>query len=252
LEIKMFAPSNLQTSSRGKQRASTKDGYLEIEMNDSFGDLNSTWDVVMAWMSLAAIWQKLFPDWPVAIIGLRTIFTMKLFQHCGDSDKKMMVEYSNKFLKANSLRAANKQSPMDFERSKALAGSVCHGKGFEREAPATRLFNQQQQKQPQQQQQGPSSSQTSNSDRGGASGGRGRGGRGGGSVRPSGAGYGVTLADGTKVCNYWQTGTCKEQNLSACDRNGYKYKHVCAFIKTGGQVCGRADHKRPEHDPAKH
>ena len=66
----MFAPSNLAATSRGKQKASTKEGYLEIEMTDPYGDLGSTWDVVMAWLTLSAIWQKLFPDWPVAVIGL--------------------------------------------------------------------------------------------------------------------------------------------------------------------------------------
>ena len=95
IEIKMFAASNLTASSQGRQRASTKDGYLEVETTDSYGDLNTTWDVVMAWLTLSAIWQKLFPDWPVAIIRLRTIFTMKLFQHCRRDHKKMMIELPN-------------------------------------------------------------------------------------------------------------------------------------------------------------
>ena len=47
----MFALSNLTAASHGKQKASSKDGYLEIEMTDSFGDLNSTWDVVTAWVA---------------------------------------------------------------------------------------------------------------------------------------------------------------------------------------------------------
>ena len=138
----MFAVSNIATASQGKQKASTRDGYLEIEMSDSYGDLNSTWDVVMAWLTLQAIWQKLFPDWPVAVIGLRTIFTMKLFAHCGKDDKRMLVDYSNKFLKANALRAANRDAPMDFERSLNLAGNVCHQKGYEQEPPATRTVSQ--------------------------------------------------------------------------------------------------------------
>ena len=138
----MFAPSNLAASSHGKHKASSKDGYIEIEVADSFADLQSTWDVVMAWMRLSAIWQKLHPDWPVAIIGMTTIFTMKLFQHCGRDDQKLMVEYSNKYLKANALRAANKEPPMDFERSLNLAGNVCHQKGYEREPPASRSGSQ--------------------------------------------------------------------------------------------------------------
>ena len=65
-----------------------------------------------------------FPEWPVAVIALRTIFTMKLFQHFGKEDKKVLIKYSNKFLKANALRAANKETPMDFERSLKLAKNV--------------------------------------------------------------------------------------------------------------------------------
>ena len=59
LEIQMFAPSNLSTSNHGKQKATTKEGYLKIEVNDAYGDLRTTWDVVMPWLTLSAIWQKL-------------------------------------------------------------------------------------------------------------------------------------------------------------------------------------------------
>ena len=61
IEIKMFSPSNLPTTSHGRTKATTKDGYLEVEVNDAYGDLHTTWDVVMAWMTLSSIWQKLFP-----------------------------------------------------------------------------------------------------------------------------------------------------------------------------------------------
>ena len=133
LEIKMFAPSNLAATSSGKQRASNKEGYLEIETSDSFGDLNTTWDVVMAWLTLASIWQKLFPDWPVAVIGLKTCFKIKLFQPCGRKDKKLMLELGNKFLKANALRAANGEGLMSFKRNLNLTENVCHLKSYERE-----------------------------------------------------------------------------------------------------------------------
>ena len=43
IEIKMFAPSNLMAANQGKQKASSKDGYLEIEMPVAYGDLNHRW-----------------------------------------------------------------------------------------------------------------------------------------------------------------------------------------------------------------
>ena len=237
----MFSPSNLPTTSHGRTKATTKDGYLEVEVNDAYGDLHTTWDVVMAWMTLSSIWQKLFPDWPVAIIGLKTIFTMKLFQHCGREDKRTMIEYSNKFLKANASRAANKEPPMDFERSLNLAKNICHQRGFEREPPASRSVQ---------------SSQSSA--RGGAGGGASYRGRGSGNRGGTSGGYRavtpghVSLSTGEKVCQFWQNNTCKEQSQHSCTRNGQKYVHACAYIKTGGQVCGRKDHRKPEHDTTKH
>ena len=247
----MFAPSNLATTNNGRQRASTKDGYIEIETADAYGDLSTTWDVVMAWVTLQAIWQKLFPDWPVAVIGLKTIFSMRLFQHCGKDDKKLMIEYSNKLLKANALRAANKEAPMSFERSLNLAGNVCHAKGYEREPPAARSLTQNQQ----------GGSQNFSRGGGSTSSFRGRGGLSGGSSRGGAAGpvgsrqasvSVVSLANGQKVCNFWQTNACREQGLAFCTRNTGKFLHVCSYVKTGGQVCGRKDHKKSEHDPTKH
>ena len=235
----MFAPSNLATTN-SRTKATNKDGYLEIETNETYGDLNSTWDVVMAWMALSSVWQKLFPDWPVANIGMRTIFTMKLFAHCGKEDKRIMVDYSNKFLKANALRAANKEPPMDFSRSMNLAGNVCHQRGFEREPPAARSLQL-----------------THASGRGGGnstSSFRGRGSYRGGPAGPNRAATQshVTLPTGEKVCHYWQSATCKEQSNQSCTRNNVKYIHACSFIKPGGQVCGRKDHKKSEHDVTKH
>ena len=234
----MFAPSNLSAASLGKHKASNKDGYLEIEMSNSYGDLESTWDVVMAWMQLQAIWQKLFPDWPAAVIGLRIIFTMKLFMHCGKEDKKLMVEFSNKFLKANALRAANKEPPMDFSRGLNLAGNVCHQHGYEREPPATKsvTFNQQ------------AVSQTNSK---GTNNMKGRGGK-TFNIKKQTSDTSVPLHNGQKVCHYWQTGACREQGQAACTRNNSKYVHVCAFLKAGGQLCGRKDHQKSQHDPSKH
>ena len=76
----------MNTSALGRQKAFYKGWIPGVEMSDYYGDLTSTWDVIMAWLKFSAICQKLFPDWPVAIIILRTIFTIKLFQHRGRDD----------------------------------------------------------------------------------------------------------------------------------------------------------------------
>ena len=243
LEIKMFAANNMQVSAQGtKQRAvSGKDGYMEIEVTDSYGDLHTTWDVVMAWITLSAIWQKLHPHWPVATIGLKVIFAQKLFTHCGREDKKVMVEFSNKYLKASSARAAANKPPMSYEATVNVAGNVCKDRGYEREPPAWRAEPNN----------AASHGLVRGGDRGGGQSRGGRGGRGGANNTnpPSGV---QNLGNGSKTCGYWQTGTCFSQNQASCTRNGRTYMHVCAYVKTGGQVCGKSDHKKSEHDPSKH
>ena len=93
--------------------------------------------------------------------------------------------------------------------------------------------------------------------RGGGAGGngatRGRGGnaRGGASGRPSTISS-VNLPGGQRVCHFWQSNTCREQGQQYCTRKKPKYAHVCNYVKAGGQVCGRNDHKKQEHDPNKH
>ena len=136
----MFVPSNMQVlSQRRKQKAVTgKDGFMEIEMTDSYGDLHTTWDIVMAWVILSAVWQKLHPDWPVATIGLNVLFSQKLFTHCGKGNKRVMIEFRNKYLKANSARTAGKKPPMHYEAAFNLSGNVSKDRGYDREPPAWR------------------------------------------------------------------------------------------------------------------
>ena len=160
-----------------------------------------------------------------------------------------MVDFINKYPKANALRAANKEGPMHFDRGLNLAGKMCHQKGFEREPPASRSLSRNPQ----------ASSQTISCGGGSLGGnsyrGRGAGARGGaGSTsRPSSsAANSVTLSGGQKVCHFWQNNNCNNQNQAFCVRNSVKYLHVCAFIKQGGQVCGKKDHRKPEHDINKH
>ena len=117
IEIKMFSPTNLRTSATSqRQKAFTdKEGKLVVESDDIYGELETTSDVLLAWNTLDCIWQKIHPEWPVAKIGLRVCIAMKLFRHCENKAKDIMVTFSNRFLAGNSSRVANKQGPMSYE-----------------------------------------------------------------------------------------------------------------------------------------
>ena len=103
-----------------------------------YGDLESVQDVLLAWNTLAAIWQKIFPEWPAAQIAMRVILKMKMFSHCvnrnGSSDaKEVLIDFSNRFLTSNSQRAVSKKGPLSYERAKNIAGNVCVDRGHPRE-----------------------------------------------------------------------------------------------------------------------
>ena len=59
-----------------------KDGKLIVESDDIYSELETTTDIVQAWITLDCIWQTIHPEWPVAKIALRVAFNMKLFAHC--------------------------------------------------------------------------------------------------------------------------------------------------------------------------
>ena len=52
----------------------------------------------------------------MAKIAIRVILTMRLFAHCTYKAKDVMIGWSNRFLAANANRAANRNSPMSFEK----------------------------------------------------------------------------------------------------------------------------------------
>ena len=55
-----------------------------------------------------------------------------------------------------------------------------------------------------------------------------------------------------KVTEYYtQAGNCNHQDQKSCSRASGMLKHLCAYTKTGGQVCG-GDHTKADHDVAKH
>ena len=118
IEIKMFSPANLRSSATNKMHKAftNKEGKLVVEQNDVYEEIVNTTDVLMAWNTLDCLYQKLFPEWPTAKIAMRVLLTMKMFSHCGNKAKDVMVAYSNKYLAASASRAANRESPMDFER----------------------------------------------------------------------------------------------------------------------------------------
>ena len=130
LTIDMFCPGIKKAVNTKQKTCRTKDGELAVETSEVYGDLDSVQDVLIAWNTLAAIWQKIFPEWPAAQIALRVIFKMRMFSPCvnrsGVSEAKdVMIAFSNRFLTSNSQRAASKKGPLSYQRAKYLAGDVC-------------------------------------------------------------------------------------------------------------------------------
>ena len=231
----MFSPRNLRTSATNQQRQKAftdKEGKLVVESNEVYGELESTSDVIQAWNTLDFVWQKIHPEWPVAKIGIRVCFNMKLFSHCGNKAREVMVEFSNRLLASNSSRVANKRGPLTYEKAWNLAGSTCFNAGFDREPPATRS----------------SSGANYQSSRG-----TGRSGsRGGGVVRVSNEGrFNLKARDESQISYWYQSGTCHDQKDSFCMRKDGQLKHVCGYRKSSGIVC-EGKHTKTEHDVTKH
>jgi hypothetical protein len=59
---------------------------------------------------------QIHPEWPVAKIAIKVIIAMRLFAHCRGKAKDVMVNWSNRFLAANASRAANRDSPMSYDK----------------------------------------------------------------------------------------------------------------------------------------
>ena len=87
-----------------------------VEQDDVYEDVQSTDDVEMAWNTLDCVWQKLHPEWPVAKVAIRVLLTMRHFAHCRGKAKEVMVCFSNRYLAANANRAANRETPMAFDK----------------------------------------------------------------------------------------------------------------------------------------
>ena len=233
IEIKNFSPTNLRSSANSKkQTASYEEGKLVVESEDVYGELETVNDVVQAFVTLGCIWQKLHPHWPVANIGLKVCFSMKLFAHCEGEARKVMIEWANRFLQANANRAASKAGPMSYERAYNLAGSVCKDHEFPKEPPATKgraavvSSTVQPRIRPEQR-----SSKV-------------RGGQGGGSEAKK-THYGTVINSGLGICKFWNQGSCRTQTASSCTREGKEYKHLCD-VRKGAGFC-QGDHKRGDH-----
>ena len=250
IEIKMFSPNNLRsaTTSQRQKAFTDREGKLVVEADDVYGELETTWEVMLAWNTLDSVWSKIHPIWPVARIGIRVCIMMKHFAHCGSKAREVMVVFSNRYLASNARNVANRKGPMSAEKAWTLAGSVCANAGFSRE-PGARPSKPEVQ----------AASQSSGGSLGGSwgAGGRGGGGRGGhgaggrgrdsrGGGRPN---TGRRLQDGTVLCHFYNSSSCRTQG-DECLRQGIPNKHLCGFLKSSG-VCGMK-HSKMEHDVAKH
>ena len=125
LTIDMFSPGGKKAINTKTKACRTKDGELAVETSEVYGDLDNVTDVLIAWANLGAIWQRIFPWWPAAIIAMQVIFKMKMFAHCGEGAKKVMIKFSNKILTSNAQGAASKKGPLTFERALNVAGNTC-------------------------------------------------------------------------------------------------------------------------------
>ena len=235
IEIKNFSPTNLRSSANSKkQTASYEEGKLVVESEDVYGELETVYDVVQAFVTLGMIWQKLHPHWPVANIGLKVCFAMKLFGHCESEARKVMIEWANRYLQANANRAASKAGPMSYERAYNLAGSVCKDHEFPKEPPATKgraavastAVSASPRIRPE---------QRSSKMRGGQ----------GGSAEAKRTHFGSVLSSGLGLCKFWNLGSCRTQTASSCTREGKEYKHLCD-VRKGAGFC-QGDHKRGDH-----
>ena len=256
IEIKMFSPANLRASANNQRHKafSDKEGQLIVEQEDMFEDIGNAGDVMMAWTTLDCVWQKLHSEWPAAKIAMRVILTMRMFAHCGQKAKDIMVLFSNRFLTICASSAANREEPMDFERALSLARDVCYNGGFLREPPAksSEVLGGSRQQSGTYSQSGSSSQQSGSSSRGGSSGGGSRGSARGSRTagsRGGSSGSGsppLMLRDGSMLCGYYQTQMCNMQSQAHCIRNQSVRKHLCAFKKADGSHCA-ARHPRVHH-----
>ena len=119
-------------SSATKSQATAKTrGGVAAGRRRSPAQLETVYDVVQAFVTLSCIWHKLNPYWPVANIGLKICFAMKLFTHCEGEARKVMIKWARKvmikwarkvmikrancYLQAMASRAASKDRPMTYK-----------------------------------------------------------------------------------------------------------------------------------------
>ena len=136
MTIDMFCPGGKKSSNVQQKAMKTKDGELAVETIDVYGELDSVQDVLLAWNTLQAIWQKIFPEWPAAVIAQRVIIKMRNFHHCSSEAKDILIRFSNRLLTSFSQRAAAKKKPLSFDKALNLAGSVCMEQGYSKEPAA--------------------------------------------------------------------------------------------------------------------
>ena len=149
ITIDMFCPGGKRNSTVKHKALKSKDREFAVETMDVYGDIDTIQDVLLAWTTLQAIWQKIFPEWPVCIIAQRVIIKMKNFAHCNHEAKDVLVRFSklvyvrfsnlvlvrfsNRLLTSSSQSAARRKKPLSYEKAWNLAGAVCMEQGYGKE-----------------------------------------------------------------------------------------------------------------------
>ena len=133
LNIQMFGPVTRKRAGTTVASMTThNDGRIIVENAETFAVLNTADDVIMAWITYAAVSTMVWGEYPVPIIALRVIHTFKRFAHCGNQAKHVAADFSDKLMQNTALRmaATPPKGPIDYVNCLQLAREACTGAGF--------------------------------------------------------------------------------------------------------------------------
>ena len=133
LNIQMFGPVTRKRAGTTVASMTThNDGRIIVENAETFAVLNTADDVIMAWITYAAVSTMVWGEYPVPIIALRVIHTFKRFAHCGNQAKHVAADFSDKLLSNTALRmaATPPKGPIDYVNCLQLAREACTAAGF--------------------------------------------------------------------------------------------------------------------------
>ena len=133
LNIQMFGPvTRKRAGTTVASMTSSNDGRIIVENAETFAVLNTADDVIMAWITYAAVSTMVWGEYPVPIIALRVIHTFKRFVHCGNEAKNVAADFSDKLMSNTALRmaATPPKGPIDYVNCLQLAREACTAAGF--------------------------------------------------------------------------------------------------------------------------